>query len=530
MINLNLILTMYIHLALNFKDITADDIFKCIDDLSTNKSSGLDDIKTSLLKLASPHICSSLSYICNLSLTSSEFPNDWKKAKVTPIYKSGNHCNLENYRPISILSVVSKILEKCVHNQLYYYLTSCNILSNCQSGFRANHSTSTALLDFQDYILNNMDKGIVTGVIFLDLKKAFDTVNHNILLSKLKHYGINGKVLKWFKSYLSQRSQTVSIGSEFSDFKNIDIGVPQGSILGPLLFIIYINSLPEHINCKVVMYADDTSLLLSSKDPKNLEHMLNYNLNNIAKWFSANELTLNIKKTKFMIFGSSHMIKNFKDISVKYNGTILEHVQEFKYLGVTLDSTLSWDCHVNIVNSKISKKIGVIRRVKHLLPQSSLSMLGSALVLPLFDYCSSVWNNCSKLNLASLQTQQNKLARIILGADLYTPIDDMLNDLNWSRLNKRWDIAMYCLIYKCLSNLAPAYLSSQFDYTSSIHSYPTRYQCSASLVLPRNSSRSGQRTFHARAVKMWNTLPPEVRLNFSSVSLSVFKRNVRLFL
>jgi retron-type reverse transcriptase len=136
-----------------------------------------------MLKIASPHICNSLSFICNLSLYSSEFPADWKRAKVTPIYKSGDHCNLENYRPISVLSVVSKILEKCIHNQLYHYLSSHDILTNCQSGFRAKHSTSTALLDFQDYILNNMDNGLATGVIFLDLKKAFDTVNHNILLN-----------------------------------------------------------------------------------------------------------------------------------------------------------------------------------------------------------------------------------------------------------------------------------------------------------------------------------------------------------
>jgi hypothetical protein len=273
-----------------------------------------------------------------------------------------------------------------------------------------------------------------------------------------------------------------------------------------------------------------TSLLLSSKDPKDLEYMLNHNLNNIAKWFTANELTLNIKKTKYMIFGSSHILKKLNNISVVYNGTILEHVQTFKYLGVTLDPTLSWNCHVNNIISKTSKKIGVIRRIKHLLPQSSLSMLGSALVLPHFDYCSSVWNNCSKFNLASLQIQQNKLARIVLGADLYTPIDEMLISLKWTRLSKRWDITFYCFIYKCLGYLAPTYLSSHFIYTSSIHSYPTRNQCTASLALPKYKSRSGQRTFHVRAVKLWNTLPSEIRLNISSMSLRMFKNKIVSFL
>lgn len=509
--------------------VTDDDILKCISELSPNKAAGLDDINTSLLKLASPYICHSLAYLCNLSLSTSIFPSDWKNAKVTPIFKSGDACNVENYRPISVLSVVSKILERCVHNQLYSFLTSHDILSECQSGFRANHSTATTLLDFQDYVLKNIDKGFATGVIFLDLKKAFDTVNHKLLIEKLNDYGIQNNELKWFQSYLSHRKQVVCIDSVLSDFKHIDIGVPQGSILGPLLFLIYINSLPSSVNCKVIMYADDTSLLCKSKDPDTLENVLNNNLKSIANWFSKNELTLNIQKTKYMVFGSSHIVGKFSNISVNYGDNVLEHVNEFKYLGVTLDPHLSWTSHINTINSKVSKKIGIIRRVKCLLPQRILVMLSNALVLPHFDYCSSVWTNSSKTNLSSLQIQHNKLARIILSADNLTPIDDMLNELCWSRLHKRWDLALYCCIFKCLMNLAPSYLTSNFMYTSSMHSYCTRYQESASLTIPKYDSCSGLRTFHYRAVKLWNSIPSDIRINIhsTSISVTVFKHIIK---
>ena len=185
--------------------------------------------------------------ICNLSLQTSKFPSDWKQARVTPIFKSGDKSDVYNYRPISVLPVVSKIIERAVHNQLYMYLTERNILNPCQSGFRSKHSTNTTLLDVSDHILKNMNDGKATAAIFLDLKKAFDTVNHRLLIEKLKHIGIKDNTLNWFISYLSNRSQVVSINSSLSDSKCIDIGVPQGSILGPLLFIIFVNSLADCI-------------------------------------------------------------------------------------------------------------------------------------------------------------------------------------------------------------------------------------------------------------------------------------------
>ena len=239
-------------------------------------------------------------------------------AKVTPICKAGDKSDVGNYRPISVLPLISKVIERAVHNQLYSFLTNMNLLSKDQSGFRTGHSTSTTLLDVQDFILKNMDSGRATGAIFLDLNKAFDCVNHSLLIDKLDQCGVKNNELNWFKLYLGCRTQAVNINSTLSDFKNIGIGIPQGSILGPLLFIIFVNSLPNSIDCNCVMYADDTTLLCTANDPTTLdttlELKLQSNLCNIAKWFDNNKLTLNIKKTKLMIFGTQHTLDKYDDV------------------------------------------------------------------------------------------------------------------------------------------------------------------------------------------------------------------------
>ena len=229
---------------------------------------------------------------------------------------------------------LSKILERAVHDQLYSFLTTNSILHPSQSGFRSGHSTNTALLDVSDFILNNMNEGRATAAIFLDLKKAFDTVNHDILISKLHCYGIKGSALNWFISYLTDRSQVVTINSHLSDSQNINIGVPQGSVLGPLLFIIYVNSLPDSVTCKCIMYADDTTLLCSSSDPISLQSDLTSSLTSIANWFKVNKLTLNVKKTKLMIFGTNNILKN---ISLTYAKDFIDRVDSYKYLGVLFD-------------------------------------------------------------------------------------------------------------------------------------------------------------------------------------------------
>ena len=506
-----------------FDIITPDFVFDEICNFSGNKSSGIDNVCMRLLKLAAPIVCHPLAYICNLSLFTSHFPSKWKVAKVTPIYKDGDKSDVSNYRPISVLPILSKILERVVHDQLYEYLTRKNILHPCQSGFRSNHSTNTTLIDVTEYILNNMNEGKVTGAIFLDLKKAFDTVSHKLLLKKLNSYGITGNSLQWFKSYLEDRSQAVNINSTLSDFRHINIGIPQGSILGPLLFIVFVNSLPDSVKSKCVMYADDTTLLTSSSDPLTLETDLKRSLDMVANWFNSNQLTLNIKKTKLMMFGTWQALSKFKDIRLTYDNNNIEIVDKFKYLGVVFDPHLSWTEHVNYMSSNISKRIGVIRRVQYYLPSNTANLLAKAMVFPHFDYCSPVWSNFTTGLHNHLQILQNKLARVLLHADIRTPIDKMMEELNWLKLDDRWKRQLLVVTFKCLKEIAPVYMSSYVTFTHSTHNRFTRNQSSNTLFIPSWNITAGKRTFQYRAATNWNKLPVSVRSNFSDMSLNEFK-------
>ncbi len=479
--------------------------------ISINKATGMDDIPAKLLKLAAPYIAKSLAHICNVSLKNGTIPNEWKYAKVTPIHKGGDTNDLNNYRPISVLPIISKILERSVHDQIYSYLQENNILSTEQSGFRPNHSTETALLDVTDYILNGMDKGKATGIVFLDLRKAFDTVNHDLLLKKLHDIGVRGIELAWFKSYLSDRKQSTAYQGTLSAYEDITIGVPQGSILGPLLFCIFVNDLPKFLTCKTVLYADDTALMFSSNDKNVLNINLNNNLKQVSEWLQRNKLSLNIAKTKYMICGTRQCIENFDNMSVLINDSEIEQVQTFKYLGIWFDPLLKWDYQVQNTSKKVSQRIGLVSRLRKFVPFKTTKLLANCLVLPYFDYCSLVWRNCSKDLSNKLQVLQNRLARIVLKEGPRAHIADMLEAMNWKTLNDRAFINLIHLVHKCLTNNAPMYLQTKFSYVHEHHHYPTKSSGKLNLYHDKVSTKAGERTLTYRGVKAWNNISDDLR-------------------
>jgi len=348
------------------KSTTSSIVCSLLDKLCKSKATGLDKISAKLLRYCPDLLSESLTVIFNCSINTGIFPDEWKCSKVIPLFKHGERWDLNNYRPISIIPVVAKVFERIIYDQIYAFLIDNNLLCNNQSGFRCLHSTVTALLESTNSWAYNIDHGQVNAVVFLDLKKAFDTVDHGILLSKLNAYGLGGAVGNWFKSYLSNRSQKCYVNGHLSSNSTLLCGIPQGTILGPLLFLLYINDLPnclEHSQAR--MYADDTNLTFASNNIDDINYHLNQDLANVNKWLIANRLTLNQSKTEFMLIGSRQRIATFQSVPCfEIDGVPIDKVSQVKSLGVYLDENLSWNRQINELTKKIASGIGALKRVR----------------------------------------------------------------------------------------------------------------------------------------------------------------------
>ena len=334
-----------------FKCIRPKDVWDILNKLKSSKASGMHMISNSILKISKDIISNSLSDIFNESLSQQKFPDDFKVARVTLIHKGGERDDVGNYRPISILSTVARVFEKLIYAQLFYYLIQNNILGDKQWGFRSLHPTALALIDCTKDWLININKGNSNFAVFLDIKKAFDMVDHEILLQKVK-------------SYLTNRSQFCRIRGFKSPMGGVLSGVPQGPILGPLLFIIYMNDVPHCIeNGHVTMYADDTSTSCEVKSVHDITVKVIPDLLKLCDWLKSNKHSLNMIKTEFMIIGSTQNVLKFGDlIAIRIDDQLIKRVAHVKYLGIIVDDRLTWKEHVDYISKKISRNLGTIKR------------------------------------------------------------------------------------------------------------------------------------------------------------------------
>ena len=328
-----------------------------------NKALGPNSLPTFILKLCTEFFATYLTKTINISFVTGIFPDLCKMAKVIPIFKKDDPLDCVNYRPISLLPIFSKIFEKIIYSRMYEFLESNKLIYNRQFGFRANHSTNHALISMTESIKSFLDSGDFVAGIFIDLEKAFDTVNHQILCNKLNYYGFRGKINDLIKSFLTNRKQFVSVNGYDSSQLEIKCGVPQGSTLGPLLFLVYINDLrfslryatPSH-------FADDTSIIYASKILKTIETNLNYDLKCVTEWLRSNRLALNVSKTKLLFFRSKN--KNLPlNISIKIQGKRIIPSSHVKYLGIFVDEYLSWNCYVKELSNKLSRANGILQTV-----------------------------------------------------------------------------------------------------------------------------------------------------------------------
>ena len=372
-------------------------------------SSGWDGISPSIVKSTCAAFIEPLTHIFNLSISQGIFPNDLKIARVIPLFKSGNSMSLSNYRPVSVLPVFSKILERLMYNRLLSFVNKYKILYMYQFGFRADHSPNLALLFLVDKISDALEKGEYVLGLFLDFSKAFDTVNHQILFKKLEYYGVRGTALSLFKSYLENRTQYVEFNGVQSEKECIKCGVPQGSILGPLLFLIYINDLAL-VSDKLfsLLFADDSNMFITGDDPNLLIRTMNSEIKSVVDWLRVNKLSLNLKKTHYIIFQRPRV--HFKvDVELTIDGVKIDMKENTKFLGVIIDNKLSFQQHIKYIKGKVSRGLGILLKCRRFFDQNTLVTLYNSFVYPYLNYCISVWGSTCDTYVDSLvKLQKNE--------------------------------------------------------------------------------------------------------------------------
>ena len=482
-----------IHSEFHFETVSISKVKKVIEKLKPKSSSGHDGISSALLKEINLITVKIITLIINQSLSTGIFPDKLKLAKVVPVFKKDNPHMTGNYRPISLLPAISKVFEKIAFEQLYGYFTKNNLLYKSQYGFRKGHSCELAAMEVTDKIFKYLDNKKLPIALYLDFSKAFDTINHAILMDKLKHYGVTGVALRWFKDYLTNRKQFVQYKDKVSKMSTITTGVPQGSILGPLLFIIYINDIAKITNkFKFTIYADDTTLIEpictfaqpNLRNRNKLAQEINNELEKIVNWLALNKLSLNAKKTKFMMF--HYKQKSINNIVPKLviNKVAIERVEVFNFLGVTIDQHMTWKPHAQKTAAKIACTIGTMKRLKHFLPQSILRTLYNSLILPHLTYGILLWGKQMK----RINKLQKWAVRTIVNAKYNEHTEPILKRLKLLKAHDIYRLTAIKFYHKYKNNKLPNFFDGIFDPLNVTHTHNTRH---------RNSRRESPSTISA---------------------------------
>ena len=405
-------------LRFKFKNETTKSISKLFDNLKSNVATGIDNLNAKLVKDSKNTILEYLTQIINLSFETSVFPDCMKTAIISPIFKEGNPDDITNYRPISILPIISKIFERAAANQIVDFLEKNNLLNKNQHAYRKSHSTETCLFELMSDLYKNLDQKLYVAVAKLDLSKAFDSISHDLLLQKMQSLGMENPTIKWLKSYLSNRKQITQFKNYTSTNEIVKSGVPQGSILGPLLFLCYINDLPDAFigKCKMLSYADDTQLLVTAKSKSELKEKLENAMTAAENWYKNNFMKNNIGKTEFLFFNPDNKNETLEcDIHSNSEKIKLKSNTEIEILGVFIDNNLKFTKQINKIKKRAMNVTRQIHRIKYSLPIEQKMMLYNTIIAPLFNYGDVIWGGCDEKDSQSLQKVQNFAARSICG-------------------------------------------------------------------------------------------------------------------
>ena len=488
-----------------------------------NNGSKLLDIHPSVVKENFIPFTHHFVELYNFSLLKTVYPNALKTARVTPCHKSGALDVIDNYRPISVLPVFSKIFEKLTLNRMISFIEKHDILTKCQFGFRKGRSTTQAIIKLLSHIIHAYHKKIYCVCFFLDLRKAFDTVNHALLLQKLQHYGFRGQSFNYLKSYYENRKQYVNLGCHNSSLLSVKSGVPQGSILGPLCFSLFINDMPLAVDEVSVLFADDAAFVITSPTLEGLYQKIEKLFSDLTKYLNVNKLLPNSTKSKLMMF-TSRPTNNLPDLS--FGGEVIEWIKEFKYLGLTMTNTMSFSKHINNVSLNISRITGSFLNLRAFIPLQILIRLYYALVFPHLNHHIIIWGSAPQSHLSKLMVRINNLIRVILGVTRINGrpvmgVDEMYEQLSFLKLSSLFKYNMYKFLRQLLDGELPDFATSLLNEHLITHSYNTRQ---VRFRHPALTSELERRAIPSQLIMLYENVPREILCMSQKSSLRAYKR------
>lgn len=512
-----------------FLPISQDTIQKTALSLKS-KAMGNDDIGRIMILHILDHILPALTHIVNWSLDTGQYPDQWRKALVIPLPKVPNPVLLNQFRPISILPFLSKVIESVVHKQVSEYLVRSSLLNPFQSGFRPGHSTTTALLKVTEDIRKSMENAQITILVLIDFSNAFNAVNHDLLLAIFSHLHFSPNVITWFSSYLMERRQAIRTGQTVSDWCELEAGVPQGGILSPLLFSIFINMLSKYLHCQYHFYADDLQLYqhCSTDNVSSTIASLNADLTHLLSWSKRYGIQVNPSKCQAIVIGSSRQLSKLK-LSIypplHYNNCIIPFTQTVKNLGILVDSNLNWTAQVKEVSRKFFASLHSILRFKYFLPINTKISLVNSLLLPILDYADVCYLNITEEHLNKLDRLLNAGIRFIYGLRKYDHVSVYRKKLKWLPIRERRNYRILGLLYSILfDRYSPEYLTKEFNFVADSHALNLRSTNSLRLLMPVHKTNFVDNSFGVTAVRLWNQLPLNIK---KAPSKHAFKLSLR---